>query len=164
MFPSNTLQPAEILVLTQWLCHSNGGAFRRRCHSVGIDVLLDLKRAGNTIDPCTRALGTGTWNLIHAQMAHHCPLGSWKTDSIVARSVSTTGNPEGCAHPQQCDLLRAEFAQCPEAVAMFTDESRPRGGFIPAETLAQNGTTGDNGTVSTAAGTLNQAVLGFLVG
>ena len=37
----------------------------------------------------------GTWNLIHAQMKNHCPLGSWTTNSIVARSVSTTGKPEG---------------------------------------------------------------------
>ena len=29
---------------------------------------------------------------------------------------------------------------------MLPDESRPRGGFIPAETLVQNGTAGDNGT------------------
>ena len=29
---------------------------------------------------------------------------------------------------------------------MLTDESRPWGGFILAETLVQNGTTGDNGT------------------
>ena len=34
-------------------------------------------------------------------------------------------------------------------------------GFIPAETLVQNVTAGDNGT---AGGTLNQSVLGFLVG
>ena len=43
----------------------------------------------------------------------------------------------------------------------FTDESRPRGGFIPAETLVQNGTAGDT---STAGGTLSQPALGFLVG
>ena len=42
----------------------------------------------------------------------------------------------------------------------FTDESLPRGGFIPAETLVLNGTAGDNGT----GGTLHQPVLGFLVG
>ena len=36
----------------------------------------------------------------------------------------------------------------------FTDESRPRGGFVPAETLVQNGTSGDNGWRS-----LNQPVL-----
>ena len=34
-------------------------------------------------------------------------------------------------------------------------------GIIPAETLVQNGTAGDN---DTAGGTLNQQVLGFLVG
>ena len=34
-------------------------------------------------------------------------------------------------------------------------------GFIPAETLVQNDTAGDNGT---AGGTLNQSVIGFLVG
>ena len=45
--------------------------------------------------------------------------------------------------------------------AMFTDALRPRGGFIPAETLVQNSTAGDNGT---AGGTLSQPVLGFLVG
>ena len=28
---------------------------------------------------------------------------------------------------------------------LFTDESRPRAGFIPAETLVQTGTAGDNG-------------------
>ena len=43
----------------------------------------------------------------------------------------------------------------------FTDESWPRGGFIPAETLVHNGTAGDNGT---AGGTLNQSVIGFLLG
>eukprot|EP01044_Picomonas_judraskeda_P015440 COSAG03_NODE_2588_length_2615_cov_7.356518_3_plen_412_part_00 len=37
----------------------------------------------------------GKWNLIHAQMANHCPLGSWTSNSIVARSVSTTGSPDG---------------------------------------------------------------------
>ena len=43
----------------------------------------------------------------------------------------------------------------------LTDESRPIGGFIPAESLVQNGTTGGNGT---AGGTLHQPVLGFLLG
>ena len=43
----------------------------------------------------------------------------------------------------------------------FTDNSRPIGGFIPAESLVLTGTAGDNGT---AGGTLNQPVLGFLVG
>ena len=43
---------------------------------------------------------------------------------------------------------------------ILTEESRLRGGFIPAETLVQNGTAGDNGT---AGGILNQLVLGFLV-
>ena len=33
----------------------------------------------------------------------------------------------------------------------LTDESRPRAGFIPAETLVHHGTAGDNGT---AGGTL----------
>ena len=37
----------------------------------------------------------GKWSLIHAQMANHCPLGSWTSNSIVARSVSTSGKPEG---------------------------------------------------------------------
>jgi hypothetical protein len=37
----------------------------------------------------------GTWTLIHAQMLHHCAIGSWKSNSIVARSVSTNGKPEG---------------------------------------------------------------------
>ena len=37
----------------------------------------------------------GKWNLIHAQMANHCPLGSWTSNSIVARSVSTTASPLG---------------------------------------------------------------------
>ena len=44
---------------------------------------------------------------------------------------------------------------------IFKDESRPRGGFIHAETLVLNGTAGDN---STAGGTLKQPVQGFLVG
>ena len=35
------------------------------------------------------------------------------------------------------------------------------GGIIPAENLVQNGTAGDQGT---AGGTLNQAVLDFLLG
>ena len=43
----------------------------------------------------------------------------------------------------------------------YTGESRPMGGFIPAETLVQNGTAGDNGT---AGGIKYQPVLGFLVG
>ena len=43
----------------------------------------------------------------------------------------------------------------------FTDELRPRGGFILAETLVHNGIAGGNGT---AGGTLNQPVLGFLLG
>lgn len=37
----------------------------------------------------------GKWSLIHAQMANHCPLGTWTSNSIVARSVSTSGSPEG---------------------------------------------------------------------
>ena len=41
--------------------------------------------------------------------------------------------------------------------SMFTDGM----GFILAETLVQNGTTGDNGN---AGGTLNQPVPGFLEG
>ena len=44
---------------------------------------------------------------------------------------------------------------------MFTDESQPMRGFIPAENLVLNGTAGDNGT---AGGTFNQSVLGFLQG
>ena len=46
-------------------------------------------------------------------------------------------------------------------MTIFTDESRPSGGFIPAETLVQNGIAGGNGT---AGGTVNQPVLGFMVG
>ena len=46
-------------------------------------------------------------------------------------------------------------------VLILTDESWPIEGFIPAETLVQNGTAGDN---ATAGGTLNHPVLGFLVG
>ena len=42
-----------------------------------------------------------------------------------------------------------------------TNRGGPRGGFIPAETLLQNGTAGRN---DTAGGTLNQPVLYFLVG
>ena len=38
----------------------------------------------------------------------------------------------------------------------FTDESRPRERFNPAETLVQKGTTGD---VGTGGGTLKQPVL-----
>ena len=45
--------------------------------------------------------------------------------------------------------------------ALLPDESRPRGGFIPAETLVPNDTIGDNGT---AGRSLNHPVLGFLVG
>ena len=48
-----------------------------------------------------------------------------------------------------------------QRVVTLIDESRPMGGFIPAETLAQNVTAGDNGT---AGRTLNQPVLGFLAG
>ena len=43
----------------------------------------------------------------------------------------------------------------------FTDESRPSGGFTPAETLELNSTAGDYGT---AGGTLSQPVLSLLVG
>ena len=43
---------------------------------------------------------------------------------------------------------------------IFTGESRPRGGFIPTETLVLAGTAGDNGTASR---TINQPVLAFLV-
>ena len=36
----------------------------------------------------------GSWHLFHAQMANHCPLGSWTTNSIVARSTaSSLGGP-----------------------------------------------------------------------
>ena len=41
------------------------------------------------------------------------------------------------------------------------DELQRTGGFIPEETLVQNGTAGDGGA---AGGTSNQPVLGFLVG
>lgn len=37
----------------------------------------------------------GGFDLVHAQMANSCPLGSWKTNSIVGLSHSTTGNVEG---------------------------------------------------------------------
>ena len=47
------------------------------------------------------------------------------------------------------------------AIFMFTDESWPRGRFLPAETLVQNDTADDN---DTDGGTLNKSVLGFLVG
>ena len=40
-------------------------------------------------------LNDGKWNHIHAQMKNHCPLGSWTSNSIVARSVSVSGKPEG---------------------------------------------------------------------
>eukprot|EP00750_Incisomonas_marina_P027046 INCI6097.2.p1 GENE.INCI6097.2~~INCI6097.2.p1 ORF type:complete len:463 (+),score=53.84 INCI6097.2:337-1725(+) len=39
--------------------------------------------------------GEGGYDLVHAQMANGCPLGSWKTNSIVGLSHSTTGNVEG---------------------------------------------------------------------
>ena len=42
-----------------------------------------------------------------------------------------------------------------------TNRGGSRGGFIPAEILVQNGTTGDNGT---NGGTLSQPVLLFLAG
>ena len=32
------------------------------------------------------------WHLIHAQMVNSCPLGSWTTDSMIARSVAETIN------------------------------------------------------------------------
>ena len=54
----------------------------------------------------------------------------------------------------------SQIPEMSENNSTFTDESRPRGCFIPAETLVLNGTAGDNGT---ASGTLNQPVLGFLV-
>ena len=44
------------------------------------------------------------------------------------------------------------------SMTLLPDESRSRGGFIPAETLVQNGTAGDN---DTASGTLNEPVLGY---
>lgn len=41
----------------------------------------------------------GTWHLFHAQFANHCGIyshpGGWTNNSFVARSVSTTGQPEG---------------------------------------------------------------------
>ena len=45
--------------------------------------------------------------------------------------------------------------------ALYSRMNRGRRGFIPAETLVQNGPAGDNGT---ASGTLNQSVPAFLVG
>ena len=44
---------------------------------------------------------------------------------------------------------------------ILLDESRTTEGFIPAETLVLNNTDGDNGTVG---GTVDQPVLGLLVG
>ena len=61
---------------------------------------------------------------------------------------------EDAAGWRQCDHTRPPLDLLP-------DESWPREGFIPAETLVQNGTAGDNGT---AGGTLHLPVLGFLVG
>ena len=41
----------------------------------------------------------GNYNLIHAQFANHCGIysnpGGWTNNSFLARSVSTTGLPEG---------------------------------------------------------------------
>ena len=54
------------------------------------------------------------------------------------------------------------YYQCPGLSSVtFTGESRPSGGFIPAETLVLAGATGDNGT---AGGTLYQLVLDCLEG
>ena len=47
------------------------------------------------------------------------------------------------------------------AQSILADEMPPRGGFIHAETLVQNGTAGDN---TTAGGTLNQPVQSLLQG
>ena len=57
---------------------------------------------------------------------------------------------------QSADQMLKPCTHC-----LFTDESLPIGCFIPAETLVPNVTAGDTGT---AGGTLNQPVLGFLVG
>ena len=60
-----------------------------------------------------------------------------------------------------CQMINYEV---PLHRPMFTEgriAGAPMGGFISAETLVLNDTTGDNGT---AGGTLNQPVLGFLVG
>ena len=51
-------------------------------------------------------------------------------------------------------VLYRPFVTCNQHY-MFTDESRPRAGFIPAETLVHNGTAGDS---DTAGGTLTQIV------
>lgn len=54
---------------------------------------------------------TGGYYLFHAQMAHHCPLGSWKSNSIVARSRSVSGEVQG---PYAFDsLVQAPFAHNP---------------------------------------------------
>ena len=49
----------------------------------------------------------------------------------------------------------------PATGCTLTDESRPTGGFILAETLVMTGTAGKDGT---AGGTLYPSVLGYLVG
>ena len=58
---------------------------------------------------------------------------------------------------QQC----GRGSRLPQGEHTLLDELRPRGGFIPAETLALAGNAGDNGT---AGGTLHQPELDFLVG
>ena len=61
-------------------------------------------------------------------------------------------------------LISSEHMGSPRRVSpcrLRTNRGVPRGGFIPAETLVQNGTAGDNGITG---GTLAQSVLGFLIG
>ena len=58
-------------------------------------------------------------------------------------------------------MLQLRHALVSIYLRIMTDESQPMGGFILAQTLVQNGTSCDNGTTG---GTLNQQVLGFLVG
>ena len=66
-----------------------------------------------------------------------------------------------CARNQHSYTLLILALRIVREPNVFTDELRPIGGFILAETIVQNGATGDNGT---AGETLNQPVLGFLVG
>ena len=53
------------------------------------------------------------------------------------------------------------WSRVSEAICYRMNRGGPRAGFLLPESLVQNGTAGDNGT---AGGTLNQPVLGFLVG
>ena len=86
-------------------------------------------------------------------------MGSMSTSSVtLAASLSVSAAENAAGANRGCDARQTHLTLL---VYYRTNRGPSERGFIPAETLVQNGTAGDNGTTG---GALTQPVLGFLVG